>query len=1251
MPIKVLFYTAVEGELGILAAALASLRQEFGPLIEARAYAKREVSDPGGEEELVSAAAECHFLLLRTMGGMESLPGSRRLAALARERDIPLAIIPSAGEEGEEQRQLSHLSDEDYRLVRLYVSYGGRNNYRHLLLWAASRFGGLVLPFEEPRPLPWEGFYHPSYPGTEVTEYLAARLGEGKPVVGILFYQSCWVAGNIGFVDELIRQVEEQGGVALPVFLYTTRNDELGSRGIAWVVENYFCRNGCPVVDVVLNTLMFAQTMATPTFGRVEEKDLYHRLGVPVIKAILSLSPRQEWEESLQGLGPLDVVMSVALPEFDGDLITVPVATREEGERDPLTGAGLVRYEPIAERAQKVASLALRWAVLRRKPNREKKVAIILHNYPPRNDRIGNAFGLDTPESVHRLLVKMREAGYLVENLPSSGAELMERVLSGLTNERGWLEPRELERRAVAWVEGGTYREWFDSFPARAREHLKRDWGEPPGEVFVYGRKLLIPGIFLGNVFLGIQPPRGFLEDPAKIYHSPDLSPPHHYLSFYRWLREEFKADVVFHIGKHGSLEWLPGKGVGLSPSCSPDLALLDLPHVYPYIINNPGEGTQAKRRSHACVVDHLVPVMTRAGTYEELAELEPLFKEYHEVKAMDPSKLPLLRQQIWEKAAFIKLDSDLNITREEAEKDWDGFIERLHDYVYEIKDTLIRDGLHILGQPPQGEALVEMVLSLTRLANGPVPSLRECLARALGYDYHHLISSPGRFDPVAGCTYGEVLEKIEQVSRGLIRNFAETDYDPAQACAVVESTLGKGDEEVSRVLHYVGHSLVPALKATVQELDNCLLALAGGFVLPGPSGAPTRGMADILPTGRNFYSVDPQAVPSRAAWEVGKTLAEALLLRYKEERGTYPRSVGLVVWATANMRTGGEDVAQALYLLGVRPVWEERSGRVKGLEVIPLEKLGRPRIDITIRASGMFRDAFFNVIQLIDQAVEMVANLDEPDELNFVAAHVRAEVAEKLAAGMSFAEAREEALWRIFSDKPGCYGAGVSNLITAKNWKDGGDLAEAYLTWGGYAYSRRVYGREARHAFCRRLAAVEATVKNEDNREIDMYDSDDFYSYHGGMVAAVKVIKGEKPLSFSGDSSDPARVKVRTLEEETRHIFRARVLNPKWIESMKRHGYKGAGDLSHLVEVAFGWDATAEVLDDWLYEALAQKYALDSSIQEWFKKVNPWALKNIVEHLLEAIERGMWQAAPELSEALKELYLEIEAELEARTE
>ncbi|AIS52811.1 cobaltochelatase CobN [Thermoanaerobacter kivui] len=1251
MATKILFYTAIDTELINVSNAVRNIYSKYGPIVNMAARSKRDVEGLKKEEELIELALSSDMIIIHLMGGTDSLPAVDKISKLSKEKGIGIAVLPCSGEDYQELYKMSTLSEKEYFTVYRYISYGGISNFENLFLWISNRFSKTSFSVIEPEPLPWEGIYHPDYSDKiEAKSFIQERLKEKKPVIGIIFYQSYWNAGNIEFINDLIREIENLGGTSIPVFLNTSKNDGFGSKGIEWVIDNYFMQNGIAVVDAVINTLMFSQTVATPTFSRVLEGNFYKRLGKPIIKAILALTPFKDWKEGVQGLGPLDVVMSMALPEFDGDIITVPIATREELERDPLTGAVVTKYVPIKDRIKKVASLSLNWAKLKYKPNCDKKVAIIFHNYPPRNDRIGCAFGLDSPVSVHKLLTEMKNKGYKIENLPESGKELMERMLSGLTNERGWLSPEEMNKRAVGKVHNKEYETWYSNFPLVSQQQLEKSWGKPPGEIFSCGEHLLIPGILLGNVFIGVQPTRGFFEDPASIYHSPDLPPPHHYLAYYRWIRDVFKADIVYHIGKHGSLEWLPGKGNGLSEECYPDLVLMDLPNVYPYIINNPGEGTQAKRRSHACIIDHLIPVMTRADTYEEMADVEVLIKEYNEAKNMDSGKLPILRSLIWEKVEDLKLDSDLKITKEEAEKDWEEFLEKIHSYLYEIKDCLIRDGLHILGQPPEGEQLIEMILALTRLSNGEVPSLREALAETLGYNYEELIKNPGFYSVELSCTYAEVLDMIEEKSKMLVKTFCEEGFEREKIKDISMNILGKNTEKLTKILEFISEKVVPALKGTTQEIENCIKALEGNFVPPGPSGAPTRGMVDILPTGRNFYSIDPQAVPTRSSWKIGVELANSLLQKHKEETNSYPEMVGIVVWCTSNMRTGGDDIAEALYLMGVKPIWDEKSGRVKGLSVIPLEELGRPRIDVTFRVSGMFRDAMLNVIHLLDKAVEMVASLDEPDDMNYISKHVREEIKEKVSKGVNPVKAREEALWRIFSDKPGTYGAGVSDLVTSKNWKDEKDLCNVYVTWGGYVYSRNTYGLEAADVFSRRLASIDATVKNEDSREIDMFDSDDFYSYHGGMVAAVKALKGSLPHSYSGDTSDPERVKVRTLEEETRRIFRARILNPKWIESMKRHGYKGAGDLSHMVETAFGWDATAEVLDDWLYEELAKKYALNEDMQQWFKEENPWALKNIVENLLEAIQRDMWQPSEELKNKLREIYLDIEGKLEEYT-
>jgi cobaltochelatase CobN len=428
------------------------------------------------------------------------------------------------------------------------------------------------------------------------------------------------------------------------------------------------------------------------------------------------------------------------------------------------------------------------------------------------------------------------------------------------------------------------------------------------------------------------------------------------------------------------------------------------------------------------------------------------------------------------------------------------------------------------------------------------------------------------------------------------------------------------------------------------------LKALAGGYVPAGPAGAPTRGMAHILPTGRNFYAVDPQAIPSQAAWRVGRQLADELIGRYYAEEKRFPESVGLTIWGTSAMRTHGDDIAQCLALLGARPVWQAESRRVTAIEVIPLAELGRPRIDVLMRISGFFRDAFPHLIELLDQAAQMVARLDEPVEQNFIRKHFLRDLAGQVAAGRSDTEAERRASFRIFGSKPGAYGAGILPLIQAQNWQDEQDFAQAYLNWGGYAYGQSVYGDDARQEFRQSLSGVQIAVKNQDNREHDIFDSDDYLQYHGGMIAAIRALNGRNPKSYFGDNSNPERAQVRTLQQEAYRVFRSRVVNPKWIESIRRHGYKGALELAATVDYLFGYDATAQVVEDWMYEQTAQSYALEPGLQEFFRQSNPWALQSIAERLLEAAQRGMWaDPDPATLNRLKAIYLQIDGELEGR--
>jgi cobaltochelatase CobN len=950
--------------------------------------------------------------------------------------------------------------------------------------------------------------------------------------------------------------------------------------------------------------------------------------------------------------------MQVAIPEFDGRLISVPFSFKEEGP------GGVPVYVADPERADRVAGIAVRHARLRHRPNADKRVAVVLSSYPTKHARVGNAVGLDTPVSAVGLLREMAAAGYdlggddALWRDPDDGDPLIHRLIAAGGHDVEWLTEEQL-RQAPSRVRLEDYRAWFEALPEALREGVREHWGEPPGELYVDGEEIVLASLRFGNVILMIQPPRGFGENPVAIYHDPDLPPSHHYLAAYRWLDEEFGADAVVHLGKHGTLEWLPGKGLGLSDGCAPDAVLGDLPLVYPFIVNDPGEGTQAKRRGHATVVDHLVPPMARAESYGDLAKLEQLLDEYATVADLDPGKLPAVRAQIWTLVQAAQLHHDLHQDEMPDESEFDDFILHIDGYLCEIKDVQIRDGLHVLGRRPVDEARVNLVLAVLRAAQvwggvaGATPGLRSVLAAEFGLDEKALLADPGRrveADLTAltaladgpARTGSDVIDLLERVARTLVEGMEEAGWEVAGAKTVCDGVFGREIPEVVRLLEFGAAEVVPRLDATSEEIGAVLHALDGGYVPAGPSGSPTRGLVNVLPTGRNFYSVDPKAIPSRNSWEVGVALADSLIARHLEDTGEYPSSVGLTVWGTSAMRTQGDDIAEVLALIGCRPVWDDASRRVTGFEIVPAEELGRPRIDVTVRISGFFRDAFPHVIALIDDAITAVAELAEPPEAN----HLRRHAAEDHARHGDWRRATS----RIFGSKPGAYGAGLLPLIDARNWRDDSDLAEVYAVWGGYAYGRGLDGREARADMESSFRRIAVAAKNQDTREHDIVDSDDYFQYHGGMVAMVRSLTGRSPAAYVGDSALPDQVRTRSLAEETHRVFRARVVNPRWIAAMRRHGYKGAFELAATVDYLFGYDATAGVVDDWMYQSLAEEYVFDDETREFMERSNPWALRGITERLLEAAERRLWaEPDPEVLRRLRAQYLELEGDLEAQ--
>ncbi len=1232
-------FIAFHHEVSSALAAARSIHEETGETLEVLALTPEKFQETSHLDQFLEFTRDAALVIMHLMGGKSVLKDPDIILSSLKNQNVPVfaAGVPADAELAND----STVDEKEYQTIAAYINNGGPENIKNLLLFAANRFAGKSVTVNPPIKFPLEGIYHPKLGYVKnLAHYMEKKYLPERPTIGILCGPNPTRNTGEHYIDSLINELEHQGANAYSVFLSGT--DPQG-KNLRWVVENYFMKDGIPVVDTVISPHGHSIAAYLPSESVT---DLFKSLGVPLLKAIATSNTLEQWQDSLLGLGFSEVSWNVAMPEFDGFIITVPVAAKQISGTDPASGIEKETLKPIPERIDKLARLSLKWAKLKYIPNPERKIAVIFHNYPPRNDNIGCAAGLDSAVSAVNLLEKMQARGYQLDFIPENGQDLMDTIINGLTNDQRWLSIEDLADRSVDKIPAARYAEWLDEVPDDARNKMKTHWGKPPGENFNYKDALLVPGLVNGNVFIGLQPPRACESDAADIYHNPEVPIPYHYHGYYRWIRDVFKADAVIHFGTHGTLEWLPGKSVGLSGSCFPDVGICDLPNIYPYIIHNPGEGTGAKRRIYACLVDYLPPVMHNADTYEDLESLDVQLKEYYRAKSTDPGKIEIQKKLIWETIARANLDKDFNVTREEVFNEFDQFLERLHGYLNELSDTHIQDGLHVLGEPPAGTPLVEFLVALTRLKNGKVPSLRQSIAQLKGYDYDALLANRGRLRP-DNRTNGDVISELNFLCLELMEKFHAAGFKTDAIDDLMSKVLNGPDPWVRDCLTWISDFLVPALEATTDELTHTLDACAGRHVPPGPSGAPTRGTADILPTGRNFYSVDPRCIPSPAAWKVGVDLGDTLLARYVAEEGRYPESIGTVLWATDTMRTNGDCVAESLYLMGIRPVWEGSSGRVLRLEPIPLKELKRPRIDVTMRISGLFRDNFPNIVHLIDEAVEMVAALKEVPDMNYIMKHVEQEVADRTACGVDAGTARKEACYRIFGDKPGDYGTGVGEAIESKNWKDRTDLGNIYITWGGYVYSRENFGMTAPELFKRRLARIDATTKNMDTREYDALQIDDTYGYHAGMDLAVKTVRGKAPRSYYGDSSDPDRVKIRSTAEEIKYCFRARLVNPKWIQGLQKHGYHGAAEFSRQMDYVFGWDAVADVIEDWMYETLAEKFVLDPAMQTWLNDVNPYALQNMTERLLEAIGRDLWQASEEMKDKLQALYLDMEAKLE----
>ena len=938
-----------------------------------------------------------------------------------------------------------------------------------------------------------------------------------------------------------------------------------------------------------------------------------------VFQGILASCDYEQWWQSKRGLGPRDVAMNIALPEMDGFIITRPLSFKAAACFDSVVQASLVKHRPVADRIDFVCDMMMRWQQLRTVARHKQKLALVMAQYPNKDGRLGNGVGLDTPASVVTILHDLQRRGYdLGDNpLPQDSDALMARLMTVPTNDKAFMARRLPE----VFLSEEAYRRIWRGLPSVLRRRIEQRWGPSENDPFFdkRRRRFALSVMRFGKVVLVIQPSRGYHIDAAAHYHDADLPPPHFYVAVYGWLRDVERVLAVVHVGKHGNLEWLPGKGVGLGQHCFPEAIFGAMPHFYPFIVNDPGEGAQAKRRAQAVILDHLTPPMARGGLYGFLAEFEALSDEYAEASLLAPTRAQTLRHELWRLAQQHGLDKDCGIEDHDSE---DVALNKLDTHLCTIKESQIRDGLHVYGGVFPEAQKAEMLVSLLRFPRERGEGKDESLLRALSADL-----GLGDCDPLS-CDVSAIWRGGKVWGRRCLRYKDVIAVLEDLALAVIDGSVDvpRSWRRVRQVLSSA-EALEQLLRDNgVAEREGLARGLRGAFVEAGPSGAPTKGRLDIFPLGRNFYSMDVRLMPTPSAYRLGRESAETFVEDYCQRHGVMPRRVALSVWGTANMRSGGDDIGQAFALMGVEPCWDAGSRRVHGIKVLPLEVLGRPRVDVVLRVSGLFRDAFGHVMDMFSAAVDAVCAQDESARDNPLRAGVLQDKRSWQRQGVLPDDAERFARLRLFGSKPGAYGAGMQALIDEGGWKNDKDLADAFVAWGGFGYGGQDWhGQSVPDVMRQCLTQVQAVLHNQDNSEHDILDSDDYYQFQGGMTATVRHLSGRQPSVYHQHHANPYRLRVGLLRQEIGRVVRARATNPKWIRGVMRHGYKGAFELAATVDYLFAFAATTREVEDHHFDALFSAYLLDKKVQGFMRQHNRHALREMATRFSEAIERGLW--------------------------
>ncbi|MFN6561883.1 MAG: magnesium chelatase subunit H [Nostoc sp. ChiSLP01] len=1146
---------------------------------------------------------------------------------------------------------------QDARNFMLSFQYwlgGSPENLENFLLMLADKyvFKGLekqnLAPrtYQEPVVYPDMGIWHPLAPSMfeDVREYLnwyAARKDISNdlkdplaPCIGLVLQRTHLVTGDDAHYVAMVQELEALGARVLPVFA--------GGLDFSKPVDAYFYEptTNTQLVDAVISLTGFALVGGPARQDHPKAIESLKRLNRPYMVALpLVFQTTQEWMDSDLGLHPIQVALQIAIPELDGAIEPIILSGR-----DGATGKAIA----LQDRMEAVAQRALKWANLRRKPKLNKKVAITVFSFPPDKGNVGTAAYLDVFGSIYEVMKALKNNGYDLPELPESAEALMQEVIHDAQAQYASPELNIAYKMSVPEYEALT--------PYSQR--LEENWGPPPGHLNSDGQNLLIYGKHFGNVFIGVQPTFGYEGDPMRLLFSRSASPHHGFAAYYTYLEQVWQADAVLHFGTHGSLEFMPGKQMGMSGECYPDNLIGSIPNLYYYAANNPSEATIAKRRGYAETISYLTPPAENAGLYKGLKELSELIASYQTLK--DSGRGIPIVNSIMDKCRIVNLDKDINLPETDAKEmsadERDNIVGIVYRKLMEIESRLLPCGLHVIGKPPSAE---EAIATLVNIANLDRPeeeivSLPRIIANSIGRNIDEIYqnSDKGVLEDV------QLLQDITLATRAAVSALVQEQTDAQGRVSLVSRlnffNMGKKEPWVE-ALHKAGYPKVDTatLKPLFEYLEFCLQqvcadnelgallkGLEGEYVLPGPGGDPIRN-PDVLPTGKNIHALDPQSIPTTAAVQSAKIVVDRLLARNKSENGgKWPETIACVLWGTDNIKTYGESLAQIMWMVGVRPV-PDALGRVNKLELISLEELGRPRIDVVINCSGVFRDLFINQMNLLDQGVKMAAEADEPLEMNFVRKHALQQ-AEEMGVNL------RQAATRVFSNASGSYSSNINLAVENSTWDSEAELQEMYLNRKSFAFNSDNPGimDESRQIFESTLKTADATFQNLDSSEISLTDVSHYFDSDPTKLVASLRGDGKTPASYIADTTT-ANAQVRTLSETVRLDARTKLLNPKWYEGMLSHGYEGVRELSKRLVNTMGWSATAGAVDNWIYEDTNETFIKDEEMQKRLMNLNPHSFRKVVSTLLEVNGRGYWETSEENLDRLRELYQEVEDRIE----